>query len=700
MNATSTDVLLEPDATAPTTPEAVALPTERIDFAVLRKFEDSFKGIDEKQLEKIAGFTSLSTGQQLLTLRNLQSLVFDKVKNEARARQQDEWAKLGGVKRLLLQIWNAGAQPEKRIAQLEKELAQKHYEGSDREGKGMTAENIVALGDLVKVAAQGSEVEVNKQTGALEIKYISRHELFDSLNDKLLTTERLGVMERYNKAADQYAKYPHEWSYETDKSQVGIMEKLFSKDRKEYNKARAEYESARTGMLALYVERAEERGESKPERAAAMHMNQVDERVELNQLFNTHPDAEQALLQIKDQSIVLAAAKQFAKNKGFLVYGALTRAAVVALSGGMALPAIGIIAAGAGGLVGGAGIGAAEAKKLIKQRRADGRMSDTEAREKVSYDVLKKDPVTNKPVTDENGNYEVLRTETRDIKEYTDATFFIDRIERLSNKLEQATEPRERTLLETKIAQTVVLMREKNLRGMINFGGSELDEKDERKGMTIANRLSFIQAMAKGDIETTFDREAFALKIEDAAGLHQGTIEEKRRKEILSTAAKGALIRGGFALAGGLIAQQASSYWHGRAPAHAPLARPSAHATASVPAVSTPASAAASSTPPSGQSLHARLGANGGVPPIEVPKAPIGGGEPLVDPMKKLIEGTLPDHRAVPAVPLGEQKISVPHYPSAAEHPHPSYRLRSFDDPAPSRAVPQTGVGGYRPREF
>jgi hypothetical protein len=99
-----------------------------------------------------------------------------------------------------------------------------------------------------------------------------------------------------------------------------------------------------------------------------------------------------------------------------------------------------------------------------------------------------------------------MQKQKRKIREYTDATFFVDRIARLTGKLEATTDADARTLLEKKIAQTVLLMQEKLDRGMINFAGSSREEGDTRKGAAIANRLAFMQALAKGTIETTIDR--------------------------------------------------------------------------------------------------------------------------------------------------------------------------------------------------
>lgn len=701
----------------PTLPAGEATPTKPIERSVSRRFENSFRGITEGDLERIPGFANLTEGQQLLTLKNLQSMVFDKVKDQARDTQAEEWKNTGWVKKTLQQIWHWGTKPEKRVAELEKQLAKKQREGEGRDGRQFLAENLVSLTDLVQVAANGPEVEVLPD-GNIKINYVSKEGLFGKVGEKTLTGENLLALERYNKAADEFAKYPHEWGYDADKSRVGMLESMFSTDRKKYNKARVEYDAAREGMFALYTTQAKERasanGDKHPDRTAALEMNKIDEQVQMNQLFNTHPDAENALLKMENQSVTRVALKEFWKAKGsFIAFGAVTRAAAVALSGGIALPAIGLI----GGVVG-AGIGREDAKRLIKQRRKDGRMSQQDLREIVEYPVFEKENnQTGKvKINEQTGERKILRYEKRPMKEYTDATFFIDRIERLTNKLEQATEPAERELLERKVVQTVTLMKEKKARGMINFGGSSLDARDERRGATALNRLDFTKAIAKGEFNTTIDRHEIENMIHDAAASHQGKIEAVRGGEVWKGAASSAFVRGVGALGAGYLMQEFVNphikNWYGMDNRHTAAtlhgtqqirgAASSVHAASAPSGAASGAHVAAAATPAqpaSGASIHSRMApavspeaATATTPaaavprpeapptphPVPVERAPV----PIV-PEKPRIEffhrdwdnptgqpsamdllnnGQLRDHVHGPQVPFKDQHIEVPSY--------------------------------------
>lgn len=541
-----------------------AAPLER---TVMEQFGKKF-GIQEGDLQSIEAFRGLSVGQQLLVLKNLEQVALTDVKEEAQTQQKEEWGKTPWYKKAWKQLYSAGMNPEHRIAELEKEILAKHRGGADDDPARakILAENLSNVEQLAKVAAKGPEVNVTPE-GELEMAY------FSSVGS-WYTPEQKERIEQFNRVASEFSKLPHEWGYETEDSRGAIakafdnsanafgLERINPTNRRRYEIAKARYARARASMLNLSRERIDVLSAGDPtkkeelEKSSLRSMNEVDERVQLNQLFNNHPDAEKALQQVEDQNTILAAAKEFWKSKGmFVAGGALARWGTIAISGGIMLPALGVIGAigGIGAGVGGA-IGAVEGKKLMKAKRTKGRMSEEDMREEIEFETYEMNP-DGSTKFDAKGNRILKGNGKRQIKEFTDATFFTDRIDRLSEKLSNTAEPAERAFLEKKIAQTTALMSERFKRGMINFGGSSLEEGDERKGNTIANRLSFIQALAKGQLNTSLDHAALDAEIERITGLRQSTIEDKRKQDIRKTAAKSALIRGAFALTGAGIAQ-------------------------------------------------------------------------------------------------------------------------------------------------
>jgi len=512
---------------------------------VLDTYKEKF-GMSLQDLGKVEGFDKLSEGQQLFVLKNLEQITLLDVQQEAKEAQKEEWQKKSWWKKALLGVSTMGAYGHARTKQLEKDILGRARGGNDAdpERARVLAEQLENLEELTKVVGAGPEVEVST-TGELEIKYISAKDLFPSINDKHLTAENLGVMETFNMRATNFARLPREWGY-TPKDEKEKKENAF------YEKEKAEYERARGNILNLYKEKFTAEGKENPEKEALLQMNTIDERMQLNQLFNNHPDAEKALAGIEDQSVIKEGLKQFWQDKGkYVALGAGIRVVAGIVTGGVGALAV---STGVGGLVGGLQ-GKSEAKKLMRERRIDRRMSEEDEREEVSYETVLRDE-QGQIVMSENGQ-PLTEAKTRKIKEFTDATAFVDRIDRLSTKLESSTDGEERALIEKKIAQTAALMEEKFNKGLVNFGGSSLDKDDTRKGNDIANRLSFMQALGKANAVEVIDAEALGAEIARMLGTHQNKIENVRDQQIVSAARKAGLLRAGFALAGGYLGGKA-----------------------------------------------------------------------------------------------------------------------------------------------
>ena len=513
------------------------VPQSPINFAVAKQYQEKF-GLDESALEAISGFTKLSIGQQLLLMRNMESEVLRDVNTTAKAEQKEEWQSHS----LWGKIWRGGltmgAYQFARTKTIEKELlvAARGKGESDDKMIEMRAEHLANIEEYTKVVGQGPDVEVHED-GTLEIMYVSQKEFFDSLEDKKISSENLHIIERFNLVASEFAKLPREWGYEP-------RDEKSTAEHKHYETNKSTYASAREDMLQLYTEKYKEKGVENPERSAMLAMHALDERMQTNQLFNAHPDAEEALANIEDQSAMMAGVREFWRDKGrYIALGAGVRIAAGAVSGALT-GGLGLLLA-TGGVGSGVGYlqGQREAKKLIRERRIDRRMSEEDEREEITYrggDI------------DAQGQF--IPAQTRKIKEFTDATFFIDRIERLTTALEQSTDSNERSLLESKIAKTNAVMEGKYRRGLINFGGSSLKEGDTRKGNDIANRLSFMQAMGSAALIEVVDPKQLTSEIDRIIGEHQEKIESVREGEIKSTAQKAAALRGAFSLSGAYIA--------------------------------------------------------------------------------------------------------------------------------------------------
>lgn len=518
-----TEVNAVPSLATPELPPVTPSPEHAsISSGVLNKFEAAL-GLNVTTLEKIPGFKELSSGKQLLILRNMQNEVLQGVSKEADKEQKAEWK----GRSLWGKIWRGaatmGSYQFARTKAIEKELLLRASGDSvnDTKQQHILAEHAANIEEYVKVM-QGAP-EVTEKNGELVIAYAASQ-------GESVTSEEKKVLENFNAVASRFATVPREWGYEpSDEKEKG--------QRKQFDEGKAQYDAARASLLALYKESYSKEGSANPEKEAMSAMHRIDERLALDQLYNAHPNAEKVLEQIEDQNAITAGIKEFWRDKGrYVALGVGVRVAVTAVFGAVTggFGAVGL-ATGVGTFVGGMQ-GVAEAKKIVRTRRIDRRLSEEDEREEISY-------------KDSTGT-----SHLRKIKEHTDATVFVDRIERLSDKLEQATTPEERNVLESKIAKTTALMEEKFKLGLINFGGSSLEGGDERKGNDIANKLSFIEAMGKGALTEVVDTEKLKNEMRRIVGGHQEKIEDVRDEEIMKAGMKAALIRGSFALGGSYLA--------------------------------------------------------------------------------------------------------------------------------------------------
>lgn len=513
---------------------------------IATRFAEAF-GINHEQLEDIEGFSNLSVGKQLLILKNMQSEALLDVTRGAEKEQKEEWQ----GRSLWGKIWRSaltmGSYEFARTKAMEKEILAraKGVNPADFKRIEALATQIANIQEYVKVVETLPEVKV-KEGETLEMQYVSAKNLLGSIEDERLTSENLKTIEEFNISASGFASTPHEWGYEPSDEKT-------RRERAEYDKKREDYSLHRAKLLSMISENAKQDGETNPERTALLAVNRIDEQMELNQLFSAHPRVEEVLGKIENQNAILAGVKEFWRDKGFYVaLGAATRIGVGSvlgsLTGGLgALLALGV-GAGVGQIT-----GESEARKIIRNRRIDRRLSEEDEREEISYEVVLRNE-NNEIVLGPDGK-PLTEGKTRKIKEFTDAGFFIDRIERLTDKLHEAQTPEEQTLLESKIVKTTAVMNEKYNQGLINFGGSSLEAGDARKGNTIANKLSFIQALGKGAAVEVIDGEKLKAEVEQMVSSHQEKIEQVRNGEVVKAGKRAAYIRGAFALGGVLIVE-------------------------------------------------------------------------------------------------------------------------------------------------
>ncbi len=549
---------------------------------VTHQFETKF-GVSETMLENISAYKGLSPGQKMLVLKNLEQLTLSDIKKEANEKQKAEWGKTSKWRRALQKIMTLGMKPEHRTAEIEKELLAQTRESKDApatiEAIHRKAKTLAHIESLAKVAAEGPGVTI--ENGELRINYVSAKDLASSKEGGVVSEGQLVELENFNRAASDYAKIPHDWTYR-EWQRPGMLERAMKDsagalgltkkvptDLEHFEKTKLAFETARAALHYEYVEKFKKNGEEtgRAEGLAMLEMNKLDERVALNQIFNSSPNAEAALQNIEDVSAMKQAAKEFWKAKGnFVFYGAAARAAVVGVAGAIAVPTfgaslavtLGVGAVGYGTAVGagygvGRSIGRKQGEKAAQDWWSEGRMSEEDMREEIEYEApVYEDGNMKKIKKDENGE-PMMELKTRKLKAFTDAIFFTDRINRLTAKLARATDVKEKALLKKKITQTTAHMSSRFEHGMINFSRSSRGESDVRKGETIENRRLFMAAISNGIVETTADEQKLETEVERLIGLRESAITDGQKTEIKQVSVAAAKTRAKWALAGALV---------------------------------------------------------------------------------------------------------------------------------------------------
>ncbi|HXK38430.1 MAG TPA: hypothetical protein VJ579_05185 [Candidatus Paceibacterota bacterium] len=577
-----------------------------ISASIIEKFGN--EGVSFEELQTIPGFTDLSEGQQLLMLKNYSTALVGKVKREAKKEADAAWGKRSFLGKVGLSMITMGLAKNVAEQTRQRDIARKLSSGDHL----VASERKAMLEAFAKVAAEGPEV-VKEEDGSLRMNYLSTERWKDD-------PEKLAVIEAYNAAASKFAKIPKQW-LDADLAvpkgeQPGYFAKLLGhkhialsgKEHLQVAETREEYQEARRGLLAALEKMDGKEGSPESRRAAMLELNGLDERVQLNQLFSSNPDAEEALQHIRDTNVFTRSISEFAKNRGqYMAYGAASRIAAAAVLGAVALPATAAIAGGAVaiGVAGAVGYfqSRREAKELLKTRRASGMIGDAELQEDVVYTANNEEILERKEAEREealrshdderaqqlkadisvlrekikSGN--VLESRTRKLREFRDAKFYSDRVERLLTKLDVAHEMGDKEsaeVLERKIAQTATLMREYMKQGMLSFGQesriARINARAEDKhgvarsddSRSAINGLAFMQALGHADAVHSLDMSAIETKIGSILEGYREDIDASARKRSNKHISKAVALRVGFGLAGFGLAHAASNFFgHG-----------------------------------------------------------------------------------------------------------------------------------------
>ena len=692
----------------------------KISPIVAEEFRKTFNQ-DEKDLAKIPEFSALTEGQQLLVRNELNNHVVSQIKAEALKTYRDKYASLHGelnkveqwaVERKgffgkVLKIgvgiaqmrhketWQKigmGILKTKLTIEGEKELAKAMFSGE--------VDHTEYIRELSRRAKEGPDAKL--VNGKLQLEFLRS----EDFGNEGLTPKEVERVKVFNKMAAAYGVMPHSWK------ETGATP--WEQDK--YKEMRYNYKEALDEVLPIL----ERKGNTE---SALIDANELERRISFTQLFNTHPEAAEQLAAIKDQNVWWGAAKDIAATKGTtFAIGASVRSVAAAIAAATGA-AIGVFAAPVTGAATGAYVGHHRAVTELKERELLAKMGvkdESEEAMNIVDAVVRTKSETTGQILNQGlaGKLEELTTQILALNNDETEIVHIEGVNVERNKKQTLLDR-----LERRIAYTEQKLREQK----VNYGegvdriknqNALLEALRDAKATEMFGRNKHLpEEMVDTATGERFhrdlreDRRTPEERLAGLLNLREQHISEAQKKYILQTTKQAAYYGAAFAFGGALVADvihgavslddmrqaakggatipahsASSPALHSRmAPAAPPLAAapPTPSAPIPRPEVATPA-----------QSLHAQMAMRGEAAASTPEKPDLGA---FMEEQSRAAAARDVAAQSAPARVVVPPEQSVP---TPIERPHPVYRLRSFDDPAPSRAVPKTGSGGYRPRDF
>lgn len=457
---------------------------------VAEKFEKEFQ-IKKEELGTIEGFDKLSDGQQLLALENLKQLTLGRIQEETDEKYKSEHNP--SEMKFFGKIWE-GVSKTYQIAKLEKKTAKEIMHGGIETHKKTLKQLTKGLNNF------GPEVKIID--GKLEIQYASGF--------KNLSESEQKEVDNFNKIATDFSKIPYEWSLDTaDK---------FNKNK--YNEIKERYEESQRKIFNLKME--------EPKENPLVWMFETEAKIKMNQFLNEHPEVEEKLQDIENQTALMSAIKSTVTERGFYAaLGFAGRSISAGILGWIAAPAVASVLGGFRER--------GRAKKMLKEKdiiaRRGTKTKDQLAKNFVSAQNLIK-------LKNEKGN------STEKVKD----SGLVAKLDQLIKKVESDPNEKNLTSLEARIEYTETKIRE----GLVDFGKS-----DQR----LTNQYELMTALTKALAlkETNFHtlkspdpdpEKNLGFRLNRILNIRHQKISSAREKHLRNQFIKGATLGFGFGLAG------------------------------------------------------------------------------------------------------------------------------------------------------
>ncbi len=338
-----------------------------------KTFEDEIEsfiqdiGIDEQNSKD---FEKLTLPQKLKIVQDLKRRIVDIIKEDAETQYSDFVKNSSGFTGFLNKIRSITSK-ERDTRDLENTLFKKLKESP--EGKAIISQNISLLIESTKDKDIGITPE-----GKVSVIYIKTSEIEN------LTPEEQKEVLLFNLKASVFTTKPYEWGQEKS-----------GKNKRNYEQAKKEYEEAREKVLKIKTNREKEKG------MATLDLLMIDNQIKMEQILNTHPEAEKLLSDfsktagykdlLKDTGKILntiTGGKKW-ENKLLFIGGYGARIGLKALTAATTITGLGAVGTFAvGGVLGGLKA-RYRAKETLEERQKQARRGkeDTSKEKKLNTDV-------------------------------------------------------------------------------------------------------------------------------------------------------------------------------------------------------------------------------------------------------------------------------------------------------------------------
>ena len=552
--------------------------------------------MDEDAIRDIDGFAELSEGRQLLMLQNAQDVLTTTIEADSRKEYKRRQGKLPVksplkkastfVRKIARNVLTLGAYEGFKTAQIQKEIV------GDKTSEDNIESNKVLLAGLVKGAQFGPEAHLDK-TGMLSVDYLSVGTDIPEGFEKQKGFESL--MDDFNSEVTSYTEVPSGWENDS---------LLSESEKSSYKKDESNYDHA---CAKLYREFASFEGDT----SASKRLIAIKNKIDLQRHLTSNPDSERSLYQIQHGGTLTNALQsmyQSREARSLAAYGAAYKGVGLVLTmfsaGVLAAPVRGAL----GGYLGGK-TGEFNAHKEQSQKSKDmqhvSHKDEKNLREVVTFEVkplierrtaledelrklgygsgkekekgLLKDriKVLNERIDRGKDKKEDFGTKERKIKDVTDASFVVHRLNRLQNQIMNKILPRNydnhedyeraRNISIQKYQETFKLAKLKEERGLINYLPehkkvlNELDKKTmPDESMEVINKINYSIAMQRADLfmsnEIDKDNRLIVNRdLRDFLDLHQAAGNEARNRKVIKAVKMGAIIGGTFGTAVGMF---------------------------------------------------------------------------------------------------------------------------------------------------